>query len=313
MIMDTSNPLPIKAQDLIAIDLGSNSFHLLVSRWQNGELEFLERNKQVVQLARGIEEDNQLCPAAKNRALTCLREFSLIIQRYPNAQIYAVGTQALRMASKVTGFLKDAQAALGAPIEIINGETEAQLSYQGINFFSDNTQNKSKQLVIDIGGASTEFVVGEGCSIHRLTSLELGCVVLADQCFTDSPGPVKAEQFEAAYQHSCTKLRPLAADYNANNWQVCIGASGTMGVIAELTENPAIINRRDLNKLIEEMLEAGEIKGEHEENLKHDVLPAGIAMLQAIFDQLNIDELQVSQATLKEGLMVRMLENTEKC
>jgi len=292
---------------LIAIDLGSNSFHLLVSRWHLGGLEEVARNKQVVQLARGVGAQGELCPQAQDRALRCLHDFKAIISRYPNAQIRAVGTQALRTASNDRNFINRAEQALGCPIEIISGAEEAQLTYRGIDFYCSPKTSTEKKLVIDIGGASTEFIIGQGQDIYCLESIHLGCVTLAEQYFKQGSVTVTHAKMSAAYQHSCEQLAQISEQYLRCGWDVSIGASGTMAVIAQMIGHAHLIRREDLMQLIEELLKTGELGNDLAANLRHDVLPAALAMLQAIFDQLRIDQLVVANATLKDGLLISML------
>ena len=308
--LDTATHSPLH---LIAIDLGSNSFHLLVSQWQSGQLLEVDRNKQVVQLARGLDTKGQLCEQAKARALTCLADFKLIIQRFPGAKVRAVGTQALRMAAKTDGFLREACAQLGAEIEVISGEQEAQLSYLGIDFCPADRFPNQKKLVIDIGGASTELIIGQNRDILCLNSMPLGCVVLAEQYFAPSqdeiPPTLTRQQFERAYLHSRKQVNSIAEQYLSCGWQVSVGASGTMAVIADMLGQPQKIDKTSLKQLVEDMLTTGSLDCDLADNLRYDVLPAGLAMLLAMFDELKIEQLQVADATLKEGLMASMIED----
>jgi len=299
-----------RSPHFIAIDLGSNSFHLLVSRWYQGDLVEVTRNKQVVQLARGVNAQGELCPQAQSRALNCLRDFKAIISRYPDAHIRAVGTQALRAAHNTQHFLKSAEQALGCPVEIISGAEEAELTYRGIDFACPQKASNERRLVIDIGGASTEFIIGQGRDIQCLESIQLGCVTLAEQYFSQQVKAVTPVKMQAAYTHSCEQLASISEQYLRCGWDVSIGASGTMAVIAQMLGESKLIRREDLMQLIETMLNAGELSGDLAANLRHDVLPAGLAMLHAIFDQLRIDQLMVANATLKEGLLVSMLSSS---
>ena len=295
------------APHFIAIDLGSNSFHLLVSCWQQDALKEVARSKQLVQLARGIDAQGQLCAEAQDRALNCLHDFQAIISRYPHARIRAVGTQALRVATNAKSFLQRAEQALSCPIEIISGAEEAELTYRGIDFFCEPKNANKKKLVIDIGGASTEFIIGQGRDIGCLESIQLGCVTLAEQYFSQPPTTITQAKMNAAYTHSREQLARISEQYLRCGWDISIGASGTMAVIAQIMGQSRLIRRKDLLQLINAMLKAGELNSELAPNLRHDVLPAGLAMLQAIFDQLRIEQLIVADATLKEGLLVTML------
>lgn len=306
-MMTDADKAPANSPHFIAVDLGSNSFHLLVSCWHKGRLVEVARNKQVVQLARGVSPQGELCPEARSRALACLYDFQAIIDRYPDAQVRAVGTQAMRGAYNAQNFLSLAEQALGCPIEIISGAEEAELTYRGIDFTCASASLNEKKLVIDIGGASTEFIIGQGNNIQCLESIQLGCVTLAERYFSQEPLSITAAKMSAAYEHSCELLSSIREQYLHCGWDVSIGASGTMAVIAQMTGRPQFIRREDLSHLIGEMLKTGTLSSGLAENLRHDVLPAGLAMLKAIFDQLSIDQLHVANATLKEGLLVSML------
>lgn len=299
---------------LIAIDLGSNSFHLLCAQYDSSKQSpFIEteRNKQIVQLARGINEQGNLCQEAKTRALACLTDFNHIIARHPNARIKAVATEAMRQADGQDNFLQQAETALGQPIELITTEQEATYTFHGINVCCPRQQHTQKKLVIDIGGASTEFIIGRDTA-QQSVSLAIGCVTLGDRHFKIA-SPITPEAFQCCYDEVHTQLQSLTSAFHSDCWDIALGAAGTMGVVAKMLGEKAriggeyVISRSSLQTLIDQMLEQGCLAADLPDNLKHDVMPAGLAMILAIYDVLNITQLHVSPASIKEGLMVSLL------
>ncbi|KJF76885.1 guanosine polyphosphate pyrophosphohydrolase, partial [Morganella morganii] len=165
-----------------AIDLGSNSFHMLVVREIAGSIQVLSRIKRKVRLAAGLDKENILSPAAMARGWQCLRLFSEHLQDIPDSQIRVVATATLRLAKNAGEFLETAAEILGHPVTVIRGEEEARLIYQGV---AHTTGGSDKRLVVDIGGGSTELVTGSGTKTTELFSLEMGCVTWLERYFTD--------------------------------------------------------------------------------------------------------------------------------
>jgi exopolyphosphatase/guanosine-5'-triphosphate,3'-diphosphate pyrophosphatase len=302
---ESDSPAP---QYIAAVDLGSNSFHMLLTRYEQGRFVHVARAKQMVQLARGLDAEGKLCKQAQARAMNCLDDFRKILNQYPQTHIAAAATKVLRMASDSEAFLVAAQQRLGAPIELISGEQEALLVYKGMaHHLSDQP---SRRLVIDIGGASTELIVGTEDQAQQLKSLDLGCVTSAETFFHGSRR-IEREQFNACLKATCEQLHTIKASFAPFQWDICAGASGTLRVIAELigdTSDQPVISRHALDQLIEEMLTSGQLSEQIPENLRHDVLPAGLAILKALFSVFNIERMLVAAASLKEGLLLQAIQ-----
>lgn len=282
-----------------AIDLGSNSFHMLIIRMNDKKIEIVDREKDMVQIARGLEK-RALSVEVQQRAITCLQKFSERLRDIPPQQIRAVGTKTLRAAKNARQFLQEATTALGVPIEIISGYEEARLVYSGLaHTVSDND---NQRLVIDIGGGSTELVIGKGYAPFLMESLSLGCASFTQRFFAAG---VNKGSMQEAYLAACTEMLQIRNKYRKLAWQLAYGTSGTMKAIAQLLEleNGAIITREGVEKLSRETVDNGGITTSKLPKLRREVLPAGIAILRAIFDTLGIDTLRVANATLKEGLI----------
>lgn len=285
----------------VAVDLGSNSFHMLIARDKGGTLEIVDRVKEMVQIARGLGRDGNLSEQAQQRALHCLACFGERIRQIPSSRVRAVATKTLRAARNADRFLHAAEAALGQSIQIISGYEEARLVYLGV--CRSIVDEHHRRLVIDIGGGSTEFVIGHDLSPQHLESLSIGCVTYAERYLQSG---VSAETIGSAYMAACNELELIRNEYRNAGWDVAYGASGTMRVIAELMPDHtagAVITRQGLNSLIEQTIRDGEVLAPGISKLRRDVLPAGLAVLKAIFSQLKLTELHVADATLKEGLI----------
>ncbi|GLS27857.1 Ppx/GppA family phosphatase [Marinibactrum halimedae] len=289
----------------VAVDLGSNSFHMLIARENNGVLEVIDRVKDMVQIARGLK-NGVLSEEAQERALTCLACFYDRIKEIPGSQIRAVGTKALRAAHNADDFLSKAEKTLGYPIQIVSGYEEARLVYLGVSH--SISHDHRKRLVVDIGGGSTEFIIGQDYRPKLLESLSIGCVTYAEKYFQKAAerGVVTEKMMRNAYLEACEELELIRKTYRREGWNVAYGASGTMKVIAglmpELTPT-GVITKVGLESLYDSVIETGKVDVEGIPKLRRDVLPAGLAVLKAIFDQLKIQELHVSLSTLKEGLI----------
>ncbi|WP_299973799.1 Ppx/GppA phosphatase family protein [uncultured Pseudoteredinibacter sp.] len=281
-----------------AIDLGSNSFHMIIAQELEGSLTVIDRVKEMVQIARGISGDGELAEDAKQRALECLECFRERLAEFPASSVRAVGTKALRSADN-SEFLQVAQDALGHPIETISGYEEARLVFQGVSHSIPQQQGQS--LVVDIGGGSTEFIIGHQQTPLLLESLSLGCVTFSQRYFSNGCTP---QAMQSAYLAACSELEVISSNYRQCGWDVCFGASGTVKAVASyLGENSAYIDRENLAQLFLAVGENGIATTGELAKLRREVLPAGIAILKAIFDQLDIDSMHVSDAALKEGLI----------
>lgn len=292
-----------------AIDLGSNSFHMLIVKVNNGVLETVDRVKEMVQIARGLKIGYQLTEEAQARALNCLSCFQERIRHIPPEQIRAVGTKALRSAKNADDFLQQAEIALGHSIEVISGYEEARLVYLGVRH--DISADKGKPLIIDIGGGSTEFIIGRGKKPDLMESLSIGCVTFSDRFFNDSnnssSGAISGQQINETYYATCVELELITRSYRQQGWDIVVGSSGTMRAIAELMPKEVVtgvITKSGLNCILSELRYNGSLPDNKSISTQRlSVLPAGIVILSAIFDQFGLDEIHVVDATLKEGLI----------
>lgn len=286
-----------------AVDLGSNSFHMLIVRVEQNRVETIDRVKEMVQIARGMKNKGSLDPAAQERALECLRRFAERLRDIPAAQVRAVGTKTLRTAKNTKRFMRAAEQALGHPIQIISGYEEARLVYNGL---ANTVANDGAQrLVVDIGGGSTEFIIGLDHKPLCMESLGLGCVTYTDKFFLKSG--VNEKSMRKAYLAACTELELIRRIYLKRGWEMTYGTSGTMRTIADMVtdaDGGAVITRGSLEKLWTRVAKGEDYTaGKSLPKQRQDVLPAGVAVLLAIFDQLKIDKVHVADATLKEGLI----------
>lgn len=292
-----------------AIDLGSNSFHLLIVKVNDGILETVDRVKEMVQIAKGLRDNNTLSQDAQARALHCLSCFQERIKDIPSDQVRVVGTKALRSASNTASFLLRAETALGHSIDIISGYEEARLVHLGVSH--DISQDKGKPLIIDIGGGSTEFIIAEQGLPTFMESLSIGCVTYSDKYLMDDAGNIvehiSYKMINDAYYATCAELESIIRRYRRLGWDITVGSSGTMRAISKLMSADivsGVITRDGLAALIAELKQTSALSTPNDISAQRaNVLPAGVIILSAIFDQLQLDEVHVASATLKEGLV----------
>ncbi len=288
-----------------AVDLGSNSFHLLIARAEDGVLEPFERVKEKVQLARG-QHDGVLTAQAIDRGLACVDRFAQRLRGIPKTCVRVVGTSALRESSNPEDFLPQARQLLDCPIRILTGHEEAELIFLGVSHtLASDTDD---WLVIDVGGGSTEFALGHAFAPRSLGSVRLGCVSLTDRFFSDVPHSPDA--FRAAREESARLLRPIHAQFDGFGGARVIDTSGTMESVCSVLGANGFTNgniTRDglqrLERAILErrwMAEAG-VPGLAPE--RADIFSAGLAAVCAIFEVWNLDSLEFVDATLQHGLL----------
>lgn len=284
-----------------AIDLGSNSFHMLIGRVNDGQLDVVDREKEMVQIARGLDDEGNLDAEARQRALDCLNRFAERLRNIPKDQVRAVGTKTLRSTKQSGDFLRLASKTLGHPIQIISGFEEARLVYCGLSHSIMN--DHTNRLVIDIGGGSTEFIIGKDYDPSFLESLSLGCVAYTNQFFKG--GNSLSESMNKAYFAACTELENIRKPYTKKGWDIAFGTSGTIKAICELVdqEGSRVISYEQLTQLMQDIMSKGGVFDKNIAKLRRDVLPAGVAILKAIFDQLKIEKLYAASASLKDGLI----------
>jgi len=285
-----------------AVDLGSNSFHMIIARIEDGQMEIVDREKEMVQLARGIRPDGHLTVDSQTRALDCLERFAERLRDIPADQIRAVGTKSLRSASQSGAFIRKAERILRTPIQIISGYEEARLVYAGLSHSVRNDQNH--RLVVDIGGGSTEFIIGQDWEPLMMESLSLGCVTFTERYLAKNAFPGR-KALERAYLAACAEIETIRQSYVNFGWKIVYGTSGTARAIADLVverDGGAVISRASMDWLSEEVLRDRKLLSSIPAP-RASVLPAGIAILKAVFDQLGIETMHVSDYALKEGLI----------
>ncbi|RFC39100.1 MAG: Ppx/GppA phosphatase [Candidatus Nitrotoga sp. LAW] len=301
----------MQAYDTIAaVDLGSNSFRLQVARVVDDQIYPLDYLKDTVRLAAGLTPDNFLDEESQLRALACLKRFGERLRGLPAHAVRVVGTNTFRLAKNAAAFLEKAEDALGFPIEIIAGREEARLIYLGVANCMPPSQNN--RLVVDIGGGSTECVIGEGLEPLRMESLYMGCVSYSKRFFGD--GKITKDAMRQAELAARMELQTIRFEFSGGNWQEAIGSSGTARALADLLKQNDWSNEgitaEGLAKLRSMLLKAGECKRLDALGLKPDripVLPGGLAIMSAIFTELNIRHMTVADAALKEGVLHDLL------
>ncbi|APZ41908.1 exopolyphosphatase [Acidihalobacter ferrooxydans] len=295
-----------------AVDLGSNSFHMIVAQVEaNGQLRVVDRLKEMVRLGGGLDEDSNLTPEAQQRALECLRRFGQRVRDFPPGSVRALGTNTLRLARNAEAFLAQASVALGHPIDIIAGREEARLVYLGVAH--NVAASGERRLVVDIGGGSTELIVGEGFDALETESLHMGCVSVSQDFFPN--GELSAKQWRRALTYAQQELRPLVRRYKAANWERALGASGTIlsteRVLREAGWNEGGgITPAGLGKLGDALLGAKHIERIDLPGLDKDRAPVfagGVAVLTGVFAALGIQRMDVSSGALREGALYDLL------
>lgn len=291
-----------------AVDLGSNSFHLIVARYQEGHIVVLDRLREVVQLARGFKKKRGLHPESEARAVACLERFGQRLQSLNASHVRAVGTNTFRRAARNTAFSQRAESALGHPIDVITGQEEARLVYQGVMHSVSNVDGT--QLVVDIGGGSTELILGEGLISKALFSLHMGCVAFSDQFFGN--GQIKKTQFNAARLLALRELEPVVRRLKKLDWDRVRGASGTIKAVVRAL-NPEGENRiayeglRELSKKALTFDHVDELNLPGVSRDRSRVFLGGLAILMSVFEALSIEEMQACNGSLKEGLLFDLI------
>ncbi|RLM21554.1 guanosine-5'-triphosphate,3'-diphosphate pyrophosphatase [Brenneria alni] len=300
--------MPSSSSLYAAIDLGSNSFHMLVVRKTAGSIQTLARIKRKVRLAAGLDKQNRLSLDAMQRGWQCLQLFSERLQDIPREQVRVVATATLRLATNADEFLQQAQQILGLPVQVISGEEEARLIYQGV---AHTTGGPEKRLVVDIGGGSTELATGIGAQATQLFSLPMGCVTWLERYFSDRN--LEAGNFDRAEQAAREMLRPVAATLREQGWQICVGASGTVQALQEIMVAQGMdeyITLAKLQQLKQHAIQCSKLEELEIEGLTLEralVFPSGLAILLAIFQELGITTMTLAGGALREGLVYGML------
>jgi exopolyphosphatase/guanosine-5'-triphosphate,3'-diphosphate pyrophosphatase len=292
---------------LAAIDLGSNSFHMLIAKATSRGYRILTRQRQKVRLADGLQADLSVDNAALERGVTCLRSFAELIERYQPLQVRCVATATLRLAKNRKQLLKQFEHALGFPIDVISGTTEAGLIYRGAT--AELAQPKQPMLVLDIGGASTEVIAGVGTEPHVLKSLDMGCVVWQNRFFAES---IDADSFNRAIAAAHELIAPLAKTYQAHGWDTVCGASGTFRALQDCLrhEGSEQMSASFIIDTLQRVTALGDSQRFGELGIRDDriaVFCGGLAILVALVQALGIEQIDLAQGALREGLVHTML------
>lgn len=292
-----------------AVDLGSNSFHMTIAKVIDGGLLTIGRLKERVQLAAGLYEDDVLSDEAIMRGVSCLQMFGQRLKGMPPTAVRAVGTNTLRKAKNASTFLQLGSQALGFPIEVIAGKEEARLIYAGV---AHTTAEKERRLIIDIGGGSTEIIVGTGFNPEILSSLQMGCVAFAGKFFED--GQISKSRFKEAQTQCYLELQTIEQQYRHIGWKTSIGSSGTIVCISDvlraLGHEDGVISLSRLYQLRDVVLTA---KNASELSLpgltedRRNIFAPGLAVLLACFEILGIIEMRATDAALREGLLYELV------
>jgi exopolyphosphatase / guanosine-5'-triphosphate,3'-diphosphate pyrophosphatase len=289
-----------------AIDLGSNSFRLQLARLAGGQFYELDSIKEPVRLGTGVTISKKLDPDAEERALACLKKFAERIRGLPDDSVRAVGTNALRVAKNSAAFVKKAEAALGRSIEVIAGREEARLIYLGV--MATTPSLNKRRLVIDIGGGSTEFIIGDTMKPLMAESLYMGCVSYTEQFFAS--GSITAQSMRQAELAASAEVVSIARDIKATKWDEAIGSSGTARTIADILQKngwgDGTITRSGVKQLRAALIAAGHINKIDLPGLPADrqpIIVGGFAIMSAALQELNIESMQLSDGALRHGVL----------
>jgi exopolyphosphatase / guanosine-5'-triphosphate,3'-diphosphate pyrophosphatase len=300
----TDSTLPSTAA-LAAVDMGSNSFRLEIATLQHGRYRRIDYLKETVRLGAGLDKDGMLTEEAVDRGLTCLRRFAARLAGFAPAQVRAVATQTLREARNRNSFLLRAQAALGFPIEVISGREEARLIFAGVAQLQPTDEAR---LVVDIGGRSTELILGEGRTPQAAESFAVGSVSLSLRFFGD--GRFTASGFRAAQVAAGAEFEEALQTFRRPLWQHALGSSGTAGAVGHLLQasgRSQSITPDNLRWCIERCIEAGTVDQLDLPGLKTDrkaVIGGGLSILYTLAAQFDIDALLPAKGALRQGVIV---------
>jgi exopolyphosphatase/guanosine-5'-triphosphate,3'-diphosphate pyrophosphatase len=294
-----------KVPDVIAaVDLGSNSFHMVVARYSHGQLIIQDRLREMVRLAAGLDEQGRLDRTAIDAALECLERFGQRLHDMKAESVRVVGTNTLRRAKRKGAFLDRARAALGHPIEIISGIEEARLIYLGV--VQTMPSEPGRRLVVDIGGGSTEIIIGEGVHTKRLESLYMGCVSISSRFFDD--GEITEKRMKRARLAARLELEPVRNMFREYGWDQAVGSSGTIRSVADIlrARGEAAITPALVEGLIEQALRAGHMSKLRLPELSSERVPVfagGLAVLAEVLENLEIKAMRTAEGALREGLL----------
>lgn len=298
-----------ESQHFAAVDLGSNSFHMVIAKEEShGQIRIIDRVREMVRLNAALNNQGFLTRDGEEKALACLSRFSQRLKDIPRSRVWAVGTNTLRVARNASEFLLSANTALGHTISIISGHEEARLVYLGAAF--DLATRDEKRLVIDIGGGSTELIVGKNDQPLKMDSLYIGCVSLTREIFDD--GRITSARLMVARQMVLRELEPIYSSYRELGWDEVVGTSGTIKAVDKVAARLGLprdyISKDSINAIAHWLGECG-----HYEDLNHvseqrrPVFVGGFLILAAIFELFDIQRMELSQGALREGVLAELV------
>lgn len=297
-----------------AVDLGSNSFHMLVARIHAGQVQVIDRMKDMVRLAGGLQPDGHLSEEAIERGLASLTRFGQRLAGMPRGSVRIVGTNTLRAAKNGAEFIRRGERAIGHPIEIIAGREEARLVYLGVA--QSDIPIDGIRLVVDIGGGSTELILGRGTHPEKMESAPIGCVALMREFFAD--GDFSPSRLARAKTRAELELSPYKAAYRRLGWARAVGSSGTARSLAAVEEangwGDGRITVSGLAQIHAAVVKAGSLEKLDLAGLTEDRKPVfvgGLIAMQAVFSALGIEHMYVSDGALREGLVYDWLDRSD--
>jgi exopolyphosphatase/guanosine-5'-triphosphate,3'-diphosphate pyrophosphatase len=304
--------LPLQDGDLLAaVDLGSNSFHMVVARYVLGQLRVVDRLRETVRLAEGLDSKGGLSPEVRQRALECLARFGQRIRDIPPQRVRAIATNTVRALAAPQAFLVPAETALGHAIEVVSGREEARLVYLGVAH-AQPPKDGQRRLVIDIGGGSTECIIGRGLEAIERESIQVGCVASTRRFFPN--GKLSKKRWKEALAEVSAEFRQFAGIYRALGWHEALGSSGTNKAIGDICAamklTKGAVTSEALPLVRERLLLAGHIDDIDLPSLSADrrpIIAGGILVLEAAFLALGLQRMAVSKAALREGALYDML------
>lgn len=296
---------------LAAIDIGSNSFHMVVARYTLGQLRIVDRLRETVRMAEGLDAAGNLHPDAMRRALGCLARFGQRLRGIPPANVRALATNTVRAMATPKAFLVPAESALGHPIEVISGREEARLIYLGVAH-AEPPRPGQRRLVIDIGGGSTECIIGTGFEPIERESLQAGCIAITRRHFPD--GRLSAKRWHEAVIAVSAEFQQFASAFVALGWHEVLGASGTnkaiSGICASMKLTKGAITAEALPQVRDRLLKSQHIDDIDLPGLpdeRRPIIAGGLVVLEAAFAVLGLQRMLVSRAALREGILYDML------
>jgi len=304
--------VPSESETLAAIDIGSNSFHLIVARLTNGTLQPLVQEKLLVRLAEGLNDKNELSSDAMERGLKALNSFGETVQNLKPSNIRIVATFTLRRAKNRNQFVRAAKTIFPFPVEVISGDEEARLIYQGV---AHTSHTEGKRLVLDIGGGSTEFAIGKHFNPLQLSSQPMGCINYTRRFFAD--GKISLDRFQAAETLAQQRLEVIDRRFCYTGWDVAVATSGTAKAIAQYLDSKGWLESRQFNlealrKMKAELIEEGHSdRISNMDDSRKPIIAAGLSIMIAAFKQLNVEQMSYADAALREGVLYELTERMQ--